>query len=74
MSVSLGRRASHMGNGTEVDEGKRHEKPSEFGRACSKSLNQGLQFCRIGVNIGLKIGIHVIDRALLDLRWIMILD
>ena len=39
ISPSLEGRASHMGNGTEVDEGKHREKPSEFGRACS--LNQG---------------------------------
>ena len=40
-SISLRGRASHMGNGTEVDEGKQREKPIDFGRAHSESLNQG---------------------------------
>ena len=65
MSRLRGERASHMGKGTEVDEGKHREKPNEFGRA--RSLNQELQFCRIGVDIGLKIVVHIIGRALSDL-------
>ena len=39
MSISLGGKGFSLGKGTEVDEGKHREKPSEFGRACS--LNQG---------------------------------
>ncbi len=39
MIISLGVGASHIWKGTEVDEGKHREKPSEFGRA--GSLNHG---------------------------------
>ena len=71
MSRSRGKGAAHMGKGTEDDEGKCTAKIHEIGRA--RSLNQGLRFCKIIVDIELIIIVHVIDRVLLNFYW-MILD
>ncbi len=68
MSRPRGEMASHMGKGTEVDEGKHREKPS----AGPVHKTKG-RFAELESIIGLKIGVHIIGRALLDLRW-MILD
>ena len=73
--ISLWGRASYMGNGTEVDEGKQREKQSIFfsGGPIHLLVTKDFNSARIGVTIGLEIGVHNFGRAMSDLRW-MILD
>ena len=65
-------RASHMGNGTEVDEGKQREKQSISGGPIH--LTKDFNYARIGVTIGLEIGVHNFGRALSDLRWMILVQ
>ena len=72
MSILLWGRASHMGNCTEVDEGKQREKQPISGGPIH--FTKDFNYARIGVTIGLEIGVHNFGRAMSDLRWMILVQ